>query len=157
MTHHCRVIICGNGGSLANSQHFICDFNKGVGDKLNRSLCRGIALGSNPALFSACANDYKYSDVFVRELDNLDPAEGDVVIGVSVSGTSRNVVKTLKFAKEKGATTIAIVGNGDCIMRRYATQTIHFDSHHFGRVEDCMMILLHMITYYFMENGWGDV
>lgn len=149
-----KVIVAGNGGSLSNAQHFICDLNKGVGDKCKIHIL-GHALGSNPSLTSAISNDYSYKDIFVRELKMFDNKtnENPLFIGISVSGNSPNVVKAMDYATKTQMHTVAIVGNnGDNKMGKLAEFVIRLNSKHFGRVEDVTMTLLHMCCYYFMEN-----
>lgn len=147
-----RVFICGNGGSLSNSQHFICDLNKGASDKFKIQFM-GHCLGSNPSLTSAISNDYSYQDIFVKELQYYKPKAFDILIGTSVSGNSENVLRAMKYAKEIGMHTIAIVGgSGDNKIGDIADYNIGLNSQHFGRVEDVTMTLLHMACYFFMEN-----
>jgi len=153
-----KVFICGNGGSLSNSQHFMCDLIKGANDSIRKDKkgklgpFRGLALGTNPSLSSAISNDYSYEDIFVRELQAVAKPL-DILIGLSVSGNSMNVVKAFKFAKNYNIRTVAIVGNkGKNKLEKMADYTIAMDSGHFGRVEDVTMTILHMICYYFIEG-----
>jgi len=148
-----RIYICGNGGSLSNAQHFICDLNKGASDKYKIQFA-GHALGSNPSLTSAISNDYEHADIFMKELQYYKPKPMDLLLGISVSGNSENVLRAMKYATSMGLCTIAIVGNkGNNKIGKIADYTIGLNSQHFGHVEDVTMNILHMICYFFMENS----
>src|SRR4029077_11446845 len=93
-----RQIFCfGNGGSAANSSHFATDLGKGASDKIGKRF-RVLSLNDNVSWMTALGNDYAYEDVFVRQLENYGRS-GDVVLALSVSGNSPNVVKGLAWAK----------------------------------------------------------
>ena len=101
-----RIFIMGNGGSAATSSHFACDLGKGT-IQPDRPRFRVIALTDNMPLFSAYANDMGYEHVFSEQLASL-VERGDVVIGISGSGNSENVLKAIKLANSMGAITIGI-------------------------------------------------
>jgi D-sedoheptulose 7-phosphate isomerase len=145
-----QVFVFGNGGSAANASHFATDLGKGASDKLARRF-RVLSLTDNVAWLTAIGNDYRYDDVFVRQLENYGRA-GDVAIGVSVSGNSPNCVKALEWAAQHGLRTIALVGAKRGRMAEVAAQTIVINDTHYGRVEDCQMHILHMLCYAFMER-----
>ena len=135
------IYICGNGGSLLNAQHGAEDILKGPRDKM---VChpRVIALGSNPGLVSAIANDISYDRVFSFELESLltphtyHDGEQDLLIGISVSGNSANVINAMKVADINNVFTIGITGNsGKNKIGKLAKYSIGLDSKHFGRVE----------------------
>lgn len=107
--HECRrVFIMGNGGSAAAASHFACDLNLATRE---RKRLQAVSLNDNTALLTALANDYGYDEVFYEQLANLVTA-GDVVIIISASGDSANVVKAVKLARERGAVTVGILGFG---------------------------------------------
>lgn len=103
-----NIFIMGNGGSAATASHYVCDFNKGVSMNQEQRY-RFICLNDNVPTMMAYANDVSYADVFVRPLQNLYRM-GDVVIGISGSGNSENVVRAMQWAKENSAVTIALTG-----------------------------------------------
>ena len=103
-----QVLIMGNGGSAATASHFACDLGKGAVAKGCPGF-RAISLTDSMAMFSAHANDYGYDHVFSSQLANL-VQPGDVVIGMSGSGESRNVLNAIELARELGATTVGFVG-----------------------------------------------
>lgn len=145
-----QVFIMGNGGSAANASHFVTDLGKGASDAIGRRF-RCLSLNDNVAWMTAIGNDYAYEDIFVRQLENY-ARPGDVVIGVSVSGNSPNLVKALQWAAEKGLTTVALVGAKRGRMAELARHVAVINDTHYGRVEDAQMGILHMLCYAFMEN-----
>src|SRR5271154_1137653 len=90
-----QIFVFGNGGSAANASHFATDLGKGSSDKLGKRF-RCLSLNDNVSWMSAIGNDYAYEDVFVRQLENYGQ-KGDVVLALSVSGNSRNVVKAIQW------------------------------------------------------------
>jgi D-sedoheptulose 7-phosphate isomerase len=145
-----QIFVFGNGGSAANASHFATDLGKGASDKQSRRF-RVLSLNDNVSWLTALANDYAYEDVFVRQLENY-AREGDVVLALSVSGNSPNVVKAVEWARKKGLTTIALVGAKRGALAEIADQVITIDSSHYGRVEDAQMGICHMVCYAFMEG-----
>jgi D-sedoheptulose 7-phosphate isomerase len=145
-----QIFAFGNGGSAANCSHFATDLGKGASDQLSRRF-RVLSLTDNVSWLTALGNDYAYEDVFVRQLQNY-AQPGDVVIGVSVSGSSPNCVKALAWAREQGCRTVALVGGKRGPMASLAEHVIVIPDTHYGRVEDAQMGILHMLCYAFMEN-----
>ena len=146
-----RQIFCiGNGGSAANSSHFTTDLGKCSAEALGRAI-RVSSLTDNTAWITALGNDYAYEDIFVRQLKNYGQS-GDVLIGVSVSGNSPNLVKAFEWANENGLTTVALVGAKRGRMADLAKELVVIDDTHYGRVEDAQMHILHLLCYAFVEN-----
>lgn len=103
-----RIFICGNGGSAATASHLECDFNKGI--SYDQKLKYDIeCLSDNVPMMMAIANDISYDDIFVVPLKNK-LKNGDIVIGISGSGNSENVVRAFRYANEAGAETVAFTG-----------------------------------------------
>ncbi|MBM3835320.1 MAG: SIS domain-containing protein [Verrucomicrobia bacterium] len=144
-----QIFVFGNGGSAANASHFATDLGKGSSDKIGQRF-RVLSLNDNVSWLTALANDYAYEDVFVRQLENYARA-GDIVLVMSVSGNSPNVVKAVDWAAKHGLSCIALVGLKRGQAADLAQQVIVIDSEHFGRVEDCHMGICHMLCYAFME------
>ena len=145
-----RQIFCiGNGGSAANSSHFSTDLGKCSAEALGRAI-RVLSLTDNTAWITALGNDYAYEDIFLRQLKNHGQP-GDVIIGVSVSGNSPNLVKAFDWANENGLITVALVGAKRGRMTEQAKEVIAIDDTHYGRVEDTQMHILHMLCYAFVE------
>lgn len=104
-----RVFFFGNGGSAAQAQHLAAEFSGRF--LLERPAFAGIALSVDTSALTAIANDYGFDRIFARQLEGL-ARRGDVAIGITTSGASRNVVEGLRVARERGAVTIALTGNG---------------------------------------------
>lgn len=150
---HSQVFIFGNGGSGSTASHFACDFNKGVSfgkDKRFRILC----LNDNVPTMLAYANDVSYEDVFVEQLRNFLHAE-DLVIGISGSGNSRNVLKAVEYAHQVGAATFGICGYGGGRLKQVARQSLVVRSNDMQKVEDLHSIILHCAMQYFCREGVG--
>lgn len=136
-----QIFIMGNGGSAATASHYCCDFNKGISihkDKRYRMIC----LSDNIPTMMAYANDMSYADVFVGPLQNFYN-EGDVVIGISGSGNSGNVVKAMEWAKAHGAITIAFTGYDGGKLKQLAEYGVHVPVDDMQITEDLHMILDH--------------
>jgi D-sedoheptulose 7-phosphate isomerase len=145
-----QIFVFGNGGSAANASHFATDLGKGASDKLGRRF-RVLSLNDNVSWITALGNDYSYEDVYLRQLMNYGQP-GDLVLALSVSGSSPNVVRALEWAKKSGLRTVALVGAKRGRMAELADQVIVINSTHYGRVEDAQMGICHMLCYAFMEN-----
>jgi len=145
-----QIFVFGNGGSAANASHFATDLGKGSSDKLGRRF-RVVSLNDNVSWMTALGNDYAYEEVFVRQLMNYGRA-GDLVLALSVSGDSPNLVKAVEWAKQNGLNTVALVGGKRGRLAEIAEQTIVINDAHYGRVEDAHMGICHMVCYAFMEK-----
>jgi len=145
-----QIFVCGNGGSAATASHFTCDMMKcaSAGKRKRFSM---IALADAVPTVMAYANDVGYDVVFEEQLRNL-ARSGDVVVAISGSGNSPNVVKALEYAKSIGCNTIALSGRDGGKIAKIADVNIHVKEPHMGRIEDIHMIACHMICYYFMEH-----
>jgi len=144
-----QIFVCGNGGSAANASHFITDLGKGSSDKTYRRF-RCQSLNDNVAWMTALGNDYDYSEVFSRQLMNL-ARRHDILMVMSVSGSSPNLVKAVEWAKSNGIVTIALLGGKKGTLAGIADHILVIDDLHYGRVEDAHMGICHMIAYAFME------
>ena len=139
-----QVFLFGNGGSAATASHFACDLAKTAAVSGKPPL-RAISLTHNAAMMSAIANDISYNDVFVAQMSVLWNY-GDVAIGISVSGNSPSVLRTIQYARDHGGKTIAFSGFGGGKLAELAELNIVFSSRNYGVVEDMHMILGHMIS-----------
>ncbi|MEO6786900.1 MAG: SIS domain-containing protein [Chthoniobacteraceae bacterium] len=145
-----RIYVCGNGGSAANASHFTTDLGKNSSAAMP-SPFRVLSLTDNTPWITAIGNDYSFDDAFVRQLQNYGEA-GDVLIVISVSGNSPNLVKVLEWAKPRGMKTIALVGGKRGRAAELADQVVVVEDTHYGRVEDVQMNILHMLCYVFVER-----
>jgi D-sedoheptulose 7-phosphate isomerase len=143
------VYIMGNGGSAATASHMVCDLAKGTiwpvspGDKRFRVM----GMSDNIPLMTAWTNDIDYSQVFREQLLNL-VGEGDVVIGISGSGSSENVIKAVEYANSCSAMTIGLSGCGGGRLKEIAKECIVVNSHNMERIEDVHLIVSHIIKLY---------
>ena len=139
-----HVYIIGNGGSATNATHFACDLSKATIVE-GRARMRVTSLADNIALLTAWANDTSYEKVFSEQLTNLlNP--GDVVIAISASGNSPNVVSAVRAAHLMGAGTVGLVGFSGGRVLETVDAAVHVPSHDYGVVEDCHSVLEHAIT-----------
>jgi len=143
-----QVFIFGNGGSASTASHFACDLGKGtIKDHMNKNEKRFkvMSLADNIATITAYANDLSYEEIFSQQMQNFI-APDDIAIGISASGNSKNVVNAIRFANERGATTIGFAGFAGGELVRLAKESIHIRSDHYGKVEDMHMVLIHLIS-----------
>ena len=144
-----QIFVFGNGGSAANASHFVTDLGKGASDKISRRF-RCMSINDNTAWMTALGNDYAFDQVFAKQLANFG-REGDVVLAMSVSGNSPNLVKAFEWANEHQLKTVALVGRKRGKLAEIASHVIVIDSEHYGRVEDAHMTICHLLAYAFME------
>lgn len=139
-----RVFIMGNGGSAATASHMACDLAKtAIADGKKR--VKAVALTDNAPLLTAWGNDSSYDDVFSEQLRNL-VENGDVVIGISGSGNSPNVLKAMEVAKEAGAQTIAFTGSPGGRLKDVVDISVVVPAGRIEQAEDGHMILDHVVT-----------
>jgi D-sedoheptulose 7-phosphate isomerase len=144
-----HIFVCGNGGSASTASHFVCDMLKGASQREPRF--KIMALTDSLPTITAYSNDVGYSCVFTEQLRNF-AQKGDVVMALSGSGNSANVVNALEYANSIGCRTIALTGRDGGKLGPLAGLQIHVADSHMGRIEDSHMIACHMLCYYFMEN-----
>ncbi len=145
-----KVIILGNGGSAATASHFTCDLGKGTNvEGLKRF--KVISLTDNLPLITAISNDLSYDEVFKYQLENI-LEEDDLVIGISASGNSENVVRAFEFAKRKSARTYGLIGFTGGRLKNLSDKYIYINSFNYGVVEDIHLILVHIITQYIKNH-----
>jgi D-sedoheptulose 7-phosphate isomerase len=145
-----HIFVCGNGGSAATASHFTCDILKGASFQKDKRF-RMLALNDSLPTLTAYANDVAYAAVFEEQLKNF-AKPGDLVMAISGSGNSPNVLRAIACANELGCRTIALTGRDGGKLGPIAQLNIHVKSQHMGRIEDAHMIVCHMIGYHFMEN-----
>ena len=138
-----QIFIIGNGGSASTASHIANDLSKGTSLPGVRRF-RAISLTDNVATMTAWSNDLCYEDVFVEQLKGLvNP--GDLVIGISASGNSENIIRAVRHAKAIGCKTIGWTGFGGGKLRQLADVSVVVDSHDYGPVEDVHLILNHIL------------
>lgn len=146
------IYVFGNGGSSSTASHLANDFNKGISEYMEKKF-HVKCLNDNMATVLSVANDIGYQDIFSFQLKNK-VKKGDLVIGISGSGNSQNVVEALKYAKEKGAVTIGWVGFDGGKVSEISDITFHVPVNDMQLVEDMHMVLTHLLMSVIMQM-WG--
>ncbi len=144
------IFVCGNGGSASTASHFVCDMVKGASYG-RQPRFRIMALTDSLATLTAYSNDVGYECVFAEQLKNFARPE-DVVLAISGSGGSPNVLRAVEYGNSIGCRTIALTGRNGGELGRIAQLNLQVSHPHMGRIEDAHMIALHMICYFFMEE-----
>jgi D-sedoheptulose 7-phosphate isomerase len=148
-----KILWCGNGGSAADAQHLAAEL---VGRFLKeRRALPSIALSTNTSVLTAIGNDYGYDFVFHRQVEALC-VPGDVVVGISTSGTSRNVCKALEAGRRLGAHTIAFTGMRSSVMDDIADEVLAVPSSETPRIQEAHILCGHMLCDY-IERRVCDV
>ena len=145
-----RIFVCGNGGSASTASHFVCDMVKGASFGRDKRF-RIMALTDSLPTLTAYSNDVSYECVFVEQLKNF-AEPGDVLIAISGSGNSPNVLRAVEYANAHGCSTIAFSGRDGGKLGPLAQINIQASNQHMGRIEDAHMMVAHMISYYFMDH-----
>lgn len=142
-----NIFICGNGGSASVSNHFLCDFNKGIKvDSKSRLKPKVISLANNIELLTAIANDISYNDIFSFQLENFGNTK-DLLINFSCSGKSKNIINAAKFAKKKNLDVISIVGfNPKSKLKNYSSIFLNLDVENYGISEDIFQSIMHITS-----------
>jgi D-sedoheptulose 7-phosphate isomerase len=145
-----HIFVCGNGGSASTASHFMCDMIKGASQKSEPKF-RLMALTDSLPTITAYSNDMCYDCIFTEQLKNF-AQPGDVLMTISGSGNSPNVVSAMEYANSLGCETIALTGRDGGKLGPMAKLQIRVAEPHMGRIEDGHLVVCHMICYYFMEN-----
>jgi D-sedoheptulose 7-phosphate isomerase len=148
-----QLFIIGNGGSAATASHMACDMAKNT-ITAHAPRFRILSLTDNTPLLSALANDVGYEHVFTEQLVNL-VQPGDVLVALSASGNSPNVVGAMHYARERGATIIALLGFDGGRAAKLADECVVVPSRDYGIVEDIHLILNHTLVGYFQRRLKG--
>lgn len=137
-----KVIIFGNGGSAADAQHMAAEF---IGRfQLERKTLPAIAITTDTSILTSLSNDYSFEIVFSRQCEAL-VRKGDVAIGISTSGKSKNVWRGLEIAKERGAKTVALLGSKGGDIKAIADASIIVDSNSTARIQEVHRTVIHVI------------
>ena len=138
-----KIMLCGNGGSAADSQHIAAELI-GRFEKERRSMA-AIALTTDTSALTAIGNDYGYDQVFARQVEGLGQS-GDLLIGISTSGNSKNVVKAMEVAQSKGIRTVALVGDKpEGAMQAIADHVLAAPSTNTARIQECHILIMHTL------------
>jgi len=144
------VFLIGNGGSAATASHFACDLAKGATVPGKRRV-RAVSLTDNVALMTAIGNDIGYEELFTEQIANL-ARQGDVLVAISASGNSPNILHTLRWAKENGLVTVAVLGFDGGEAAKIAQHVVLAESRNYGLVEDFHLIFEHAVSQWLRQK-----
>jgi D-sedoheptulose 7-phosphate isomerase len=137
-----KVLFCGNGGSAADAQHLAAEFSGRF--YIDRDALPAEALHCNTSYLTAVANDYSYDAIYSRLIKGIG-IKGDVLIGLSTSGNSTNIVKAFETAKEKGMLTVGFTGESGGRMKPLSDYLVNIPSTDTPRIQECHMLVGHII------------
>ena len=144
-----QIFVCGNGGSASISNHFLCDFNKGIKLSSKYKLTpKVISLANSVELITAIANDISFNEIFKHQLENLGN-KNDILFIFSSSGKSSNILEVVKLARKKKIDVISIIGFGDNnYLKKTSKFYINLNTKNYGLTEDLFQSVMHMISQY---------
>lgn len=139
-----KVLICGNGGSAADSQHFAAEFVNAFSRDLDRKALPAMALSTDTSILTSIANDFQFESVFSRQVEAYGQP-GDILITLTTSGSSKNCLAAINMAKSLGLTTIAFTRSGGQVSS-LAEISIEVPSENTQHIQECHMLAYHVIT-----------
>jgi D-sedoheptulose 7-phosphate isomerase len=139
-----KLLLCGNGGSAADAQHLATEMLIRLRPMVERQSIAALALTLDPAMLTACGNDYGYDRVFERPLRGLG-RRGDVLFGISTSGRSPNVVQALAAAREMGIVTVGLLGGAGLPALEHCDLTLLVPDTETARIQECHIALGHAV------------
>lgn len=146
-----KLILMGNGGSAADSQHIAAELV--VRYKKNRIALPAIALTTDTSILTATANDFSYEEIFSRQIEALAD-QRDIIVGISTSGNSRNILLGLDAAKRKKATTIGLTGSSGGEVCKMVDYSVVVESTSTARIQECHIFIGHIWCEY-LDEAWG--
>tara|TARA_Y100000389_G_scaffold203325_1_gene251408 strand:+ start:674 stop:1270 length:597 start_codon:yes stop_codon:yes gene_type:complete len=139
-----KIMFCGNGGSAADAQHLAAEFIIRLRPHINRSPIPALTLAQDTSTLTACGNDYSFDDIFLRPFQAFAKKE-DVLVCISTSGNSENILKVLKEAKKKNIFTVGFLGNNGGKARKNCDIKLIVNSNNTARIQECHIFLGHFI------------
>ena len=139
-----KIFFCGNGGSAADAQHLAAELLIKLRPKINRKSLPAIALALDTSTLTACGNDYGFKYIFSRPLGAL-ANKGDVLIAISTSGNSENIIQALKTSRNKGVKSIGFLGNNGGRAKKFCDINVTVPSKVTARIQECHIFLGHHI------------
>jgi D-sedoheptulose 7-phosphate isomerase len=139
-----KLLFCGNGGSAADAQHLAAEFIVRLRPQVNRNPIPAITLTQDTSTLTACGNDYGFNDIFLRPFQAL-AKKNDVLICISTSGNSKNIINVLKEAKKSKIYSICFLGKGGGKAKKLATKSLIVTSDNTARIQECHIFLGHFI------------
>tara|TARA_Y100000816_G_scaffold288956_1_gene274498 strand:- start:2476 stop:3057 length:582 start_codon:yes stop_codon:yes gene_type:complete len=139
-----KILICGNGGSAADAQHLSAEFLIRLRPDINRKAYPVISLALDSSTITACGNDYSFDDLFLRNFQALYK-KGDILITISTSGNSKNIIKILKYTSSKKIFSIGFLGNKGGKAKKFCSENIIVQSKNVARIQEAHIFLGHYI------------
>lgn len=139
-----KVLLCGNGGSAADAQHLAAEFLVRLRPKVNRHSIPAMTLAQDTSTITACGNDYSYDDIFARNLSSLG-SKKDILIVISTSGNSNNIIKALKEAKRKNIFSIGFLGCNGGKVKKLCDIPLIINHKTTGRIQESHIFMGHHI------------
>jgi len=140
-----KIFLCGNGGSAADAQHLAAEFLIRLRPNVNRSPIPAISLAMDTSTLTACGNDYDFKYIFSRSLDALSNKSKDVLIVISTSGNSKNIIEALKAAKKNKILSIGFFGKTGGKAKKYCDMPLNVESNKVARIQESHIFLGHYI------------
>jgi len=147
-----KLLVAGNGGSAADAQHLVAEFVSRL--TVNRPALRAVALTTDTSILTAIGNDFAYDYVFTRQIEAIGQS-GDVFLGISTSGNSKNIISALHQAKKQGIHTIGFTGNGGGQMRELCDHNIIIPSNITMNIQESHLALEHIFCMLVERFTWG--
>lgn len=144
------IWVCGNGGSASICAHVGCDFGKTAARKGAKAL-KTVSLAENMAFITATANDLSYDQVFSRQLENV-LSKGDVVLLISGSGNSKNLLEAARLSRKRGATVFSLLGFDGGRLKALSHDHLLVPSDQYGVIEDMHQSIAHILTFYLKQK-----
>ena len=135
-----KILFCGNGGSAADAQHLAAEFLVRLRSNVNRKPLPALSLATDTSTITACSNDYKFDDVFSRVF-NAIALKNDVLIAISTTGNSKNIIKVLKDAKRKKIYSVGLLGSGGGKAKKYCKDSIIVKSNNTAIIQEAHIFL----------------
>ena len=152
-----KLLLCGNGGSAADAQHLAAEFLIRLTSDVNREGIPALSLAQDTSTLTACINDYGSDEVFKRVFSALS-SEGDTLLVITTSGNSKNVIETLKLAKERGIYSLGFLGNGGGKALLYCDSAFIVPSNITARIQESHITAGHALLQYIedslLNTGW---
>mgnify|MGYP001498825818 CR=1 FL=1 len=139
-----KLLFCGNGGSAADAQHLAAEFVVRLRPHINRNPIPAITLAQDTSTITACGNDFSFDDIFLRPFKAL-VNKNDILICISTSGNSKNILKVLKEAKKKNIYSIGFLGKGGGKAKKICDKPLVVPSNNTARIQECHIFLGHFI------------
>ena len=152
-----KLLICGNGGSAADAQHLAAEFLIRLTSEVNRDSIPALSLAQDTSTLTACINDYGSDDIFKRVFSALS-SDGDVLLAITTSGNSKNIIETLKLANERGIYALGFLGGSGGAALQYCDSVFIVPDKVTARIQESHITAGHALLQYvedkLLQNGW---